>query len=60
MTVEDFFSSYTPGSVKDVACEDFLKDMDSIPLFMKDMPSEMSTATEALQALAYDGTPEGA
>ncbi|KAG8807622.1 hypothetical protein FRC17_004379 [Serendipita sp. 399] len=38
-----------------------LKEMDSVPLFMKNLPSdasEQSDALEALQALVYDGTPD--
>ncbi|KAG8821778.1 hypothetical protein FRC19_007258 [Serendipita sp. 401] len=38
-----------------------LKEMDSVPLFMRDLPKdseEQSEALEALQALVYDGTPD--
>ncbi|CCA67784.1 related to CNS1-cyclophilin seven suppressor [Serendipita indica DSM 11827] len=39
-----------------------LKEMDSVPLFMKTLPSdgeEAGEALEALQALVHDGTPDG-
>lgn len=41
--------------------EQKLRDMDSVPLFMKGLPTEgeQSEALEALQALVYDGTPDG-
>jgi hypothetical protein len=39
-----------------------LKEMDNVPLFMKNLPNdpnEMPEALEALQALVHDGTPDG-
>ena len=39
-----------------------LKEMDSVPLFMKTLPSdgeEGGDAIEALQALLHEGTPDG-
>ncbi|TKY88478.1 hypothetical protein EX895_002466 [Sporisorium graminicola] len=40
--------------------ESTLKSWDSVPLFMKDLPTDESTDTalEALQSLAFDGTPD--
>ncbi|RKP13803.1 hypothetical protein BJ684DRAFT_9548 [Piptocephalis cylindrospora] len=40
--------------------ERFLEEMDQVPLFMKDLPddTEDNVAIQALQALAFDGTPE--
>ncbi|KAG5460663.1 MAG: hypothetical protein BJ554DRAFT_7257, partial [Olpidium bornovanus] len=41
---------------------DFLREMGDVPLFMKTLPpdAEENVPLQALQALAYDGTPEGA
>lgn len=41
--------------------EEFLKDLSSTPLFMETLPqdSDDNKALSALQALVYDGTPEG-
>ncbi|KAG0325645.1 hypothetical protein BGZ99_000356 [Dissophora globulifera] len=41
--------------------KDFLKDMDSVPLFMNTLPKDAdeNPLIQALQDLAYDGTPEG-
>jgi hypothetical protein len=39
-----------------------LKEMDSVPLFMKslpDDPDQPNDALEALQALVHEGTPDG-
>ncbi|EST05379.1 Tetratricopeptide repeat-containing domain protein [Kalmanozyma brasiliensis GHG001] len=42
--------------------DETLKSWDSVPLFMKDLPTESDPATdsalEALQSLAFDGTPD--
>ena len=38
--------------------EDKMKELDSVPLFMRDLPTEENTALEALQTLAYDGPPD--
>ena len=35
-----------------------MKELDSVPLFMRDLPTEENTALEALQTLAYDGPPD--
>jgi len=52
---------FNPGIKSDP--EAFLKDMDSIPLFMNslddDADIEDNPTLAALQALKYDGTPEG-
>ena len=43
-----------------------MRDLDRVPLFMRDLPADsaedgmQNTAIEALQSLAYDGSPEGA
>lgn len=41
--------------------EDMEKEMNEIPLFMKNLPENIQDipALAALQALIYDGTPEG-
>jgi hypothetical protein len=42
--------------------DNFLEEMDQIPLFMKSLPEdggEDNITLQALQALAYEGTPEG-
>jgi hypothetical protein len=39
-----------------------LKEMDSVPLFMKSLPDDhdqLNAVVEALQALVHEGTPEG-
>lgn len=38
-----------------------MADFDSVPLFMRDLPGDDSgnVAIEALQALVYEGTPDG-
>lgn len=35
------------------------EELNKIPLFMSDLPEEENDTLAALQALAYDGTPEG-
>lgn len=41
--------------------ESKLKEWESVPLFMKDLPKEGESdqALDAIQALVYDGTPDG-
>jgi small subunit ribosomal protein S7e len=43
------------------AIEDKLAALDSVPLFMKSLPTEDAddTVISALQSLAYEGTPDG-
>ncbi|KAK7695445.1 hypothetical protein QCA50_000081 [Cerrena zonata] len=38
--------------------DDLMKSLDTIPLFMQDMPEEDNVAMEALQSLVHDGTPD--
>lgn len=65
-------SSLSPKKRSAAAAENPFASWDSVPLFMKSLPSELGgqTSTEqadqtsvdtlaALQALAYDGTPAG-
>jgi len=65
MNIEDLLSSTTPAlppglaEPNSVPRDVFLKEMESHPLFMHTLPTDPSgsTALEALQALAYEGTP---
>lgn len=55
------FSYAHDGAPRDL--ESTLKSWDSVPLFMKDLPSDSTddtsaAALEALQSLAFDGTPD--
>ena len=63
---DDFYNSLGPlrpptGPTK--TPEELMKDMELTPLFMRSLPSEQdmndNNVFAALQALAYDGTPEG-
>lgn len=50
-----------PQPLSDDAIAKKLAEFDSIPLFMKSLPSEETddTALAALQSLAHEGTPDG-
>ncbi len=62
----------TPGFPPRMTLEEKLKSLDEVPLFMRDLPpdeagqaakgkgkEDANAAIEALQALAFDGTPDG-
>jgi len=65
MDAEDLLSSTTPAlppglaELNSIPRDVFLKEMESHPLFMQTLPTDTSGSTEleALQALAYEGTP---
>lgn len=42
-----------------VSFEEKMKEFDTVPLFMRDLPKQENTAFEALQSLVYDGPPDG-
>jgi len=46
---------------KPVSAEEKLREMDSVPLFMRSLPEDGAdnVAINALQSLAHEGTPDG-
>jgi hypothetical protein len=49
---------------KPASFDEKLKEFDSVPLFMRSLPSEAddvvdTTAIDAIQSLVHDGTPDG-
>lgn len=52
-------SIYPEPKPKREDIDDLMKSLDTVPLFMQDLPDEDNVAMEALQSLVHDGTPDG-
>jgi len=49
-----------PAPAPSKTLNETMKEFDSVPLFMRDLPKEEgNTALEALQSLAFEGHPDG-